>query len=66
MKAFHINQTFNVPGCVGEIVYLKSWYSGLLAGCQLVHVMMNGNPKDVWRVFKWANGDINRITRLDR
>jgi hypothetical protein len=63
---FRINQQFNAVGVTGKIVFIKNWNTGLLAGCQLVHVMMNNNPADIWRVFKWNDNTLNRITRLKR
>lgn len=65
-KMFEIRDRFNIPGCTGMIVYIKSWHRGLLRGCQLLHVQMNGNPNDIYRVFKWNNGDMNRITKVER
>lgn len=69
MKMFHIGQQFAAfknSKIRGEIVYLKTWNTGLLAGCQLVHIMVNDNPNDVWRIFKWTNGEMNRIKRVER
>lgn len=68
MKMFHIGQRFNSGRIDGTIVFLKTWHAGILAGCQLMHVMVNENPNDIWRIFKWSNGEMNRITRvaLDR
>jgi len=47
MKYFEFDRVFIVSGAFGRIVYSKIYGRGLLNGCQLVHVMMNDNPKDV-------------------
>lgn len=74
IKRFHIGQKFYAPDPNNEyyqitatVIMVKSWSDDrhLLGGCQLIHFMIGDNPNCVYRVFKWANGEMNRVVKLE-
>ena len=67
MKMFYLDQDIQTPDGIGRICYLKTYGRGLLDDCQLAHVRVKGEYKDTfWRVFRWRDGTLGRMTRIER